>query len=115
MKRVLFALNLCVCLVAAPCFGHARLTSSTPASNAELKTPPTTLNLTFNETARLALVKLSGAGHEVNVPVDKTNAAKTFSLPLPTLAPGSYTVQWSAMAIDDGHVTKGSFSFTVAG
>jgi methionine-rich copper-binding protein CopC len=36
-------------------------------------------------------------------------------LTLPALAPGSYTVQWTAVAADDGHVTKGTFKFSIAG
>jgi methionine-rich copper-binding protein CopC len=36
------------------------------------------------------------------------------SVALPSLAPGNYRVQWSALTVDDGHVVKGSFSFTVA-
>jgi methionine-rich copper-binding protein CopC len=36
-------------------------------------------------------------------------------VPLPPLAAGKYQVQWSALSPDDGHVVKGSYSFTITG
>ena len=39
---------------------------------------------------------------------------RSFSLALPALKPGLYRVEWTALAADDGHVTKGAFSFTIA-
>lgn len=113
-----FSLMLAVSLLlaAGPCLSHAKLLSSSPADKAQLAQAPTSLTLTFSETARLAMVKLTSAGREIPVPLDKSaKPAESFSLTLPALASGSYTVQWSAVASDDGHVTKGSFSFTVKG
>jgi methionine-rich copper-binding protein CopC len=55
------------------------------------------------------------AGNEIMIPLDKdAKAGKVFTLTLPKLAAGNYLVQWSAVAADDGHVTKGSFSFSIA-
>ena len=103
-------------LGAGPCLAHAKLLSSSPADKAQLTQPPKTLSLKFSETARLAAVKLTSAGKDFPVTVDKTaKPDQSFSLALPALGPGSYTVQWSAVASDDGHVTKGSFSFSIAG
>ena len=94
---------------------HAKLQSSSPADNAQLSQAPKTLTLKFSESAQLAVLKLVRDGKEIPVPLDKdAKPGQTFTLTLPTLAPGKYTVQWSAMAADDGHITKGSFSFSIA-
>jgi len=94
---------------------HAKLQSSSPAANARLAEAPKTLTLNFSEVAKLAMLKLVRDGKEVPVPLDKgEKAAQTFTLTLPALLPGNYTVQWAAVAADDGHVTKGSFVFSIA-
>jgi hypothetical protein len=115
LKNALMALALCGVVVAAPCMAHAKLQSSTPANNAKLTQAPKTLTLNFSEAAQLAVLKLVRDGQEIPVPLDKgAKAGQTFTLTLPALSPGNYTVQWSAMAADDGHVTKGSFTFSIA-
>ena len=115
LKNALLALALCSVVAAAPCMAHAKLQSSMPANNAKLAQAPKTLTLNFNETAQLAVLKLVRDGQEIPVPLDKgAKAGQTFTLTLPALSPGTYTVHWSAMAVDDGHVTKGSFTFSIA-
>jgi copper resistance protein C len=115
LKNALLALALCGIVLAAPCMAHAKLQSSTPSNNAKLTQAPKTLTLNFNEAARLAVLKLVRDGQEISVPLDKdAKAGQTFTLTLPALSPGNYTVQWSALSADDGHVTKGSFTFSIA-
>jgi copper resistance protein C len=102
-------------LLTTPCFAHAKLQSSSPGSNEQLTVAPKTLTLKFSEAAQLAVLKLIRDGKEINIPIDKkAPASQTYELPLPGLAPGKYTVQWTAVAADDGHVTKGSFDFSIA-
>ena len=115
LKSSLLALALCGSVAAGPCLAHAKLQSSSPADHAQLTEAPKTLTLKFSEAAQLAVLKLTRDGKEVAVPLDKdAKAGKTFTLTLPVLAPGNYTVQWAALAADDGHVTKGSFVFSIA-
>ncbi len=103
-------------IVTSPAFGHAKLLSSSPAANAELAVAPTVLNLQFSEAAQLAVLKLSAAGVAIPLKIDRgATAAVRVSIALPALAPGVYRVEWTALAADDGHVTKGTFSFTIAG
>jgi methionine-rich copper-binding protein CopC len=114
LKQAILALALSGAIMAGPCMAHAKLQSSSPAKDAHLAAPPKTLTLTFNEAAQVAVLKLTGGGQEIPIPVDKSaKASPSFTFPLPVLAPGSYTVQWTAVAADDGHVTKGSFAFSI--
>jgi methionine-rich copper-binding protein CopC len=116
LKNALLGLSLCGLLAAGPCLAHAQLQSSTPADNAQLTEPPRTLSLNFSEAAQLAVLKLVTGGKEIPVPLDKSaKPVQSYTLTLPLLAPGSYTVQWTAVAADDGHVTKGTFKFSIAG
>jgi methionine-rich copper-binding protein CopC len=116
MKSILFVLSMSLVMAAGPCFAHARLLSSVPAGNSQLAGAPKSLTLNFNEAATLAVLKLVNAGKEIPIPLDKdAKPGREFTLSLPPLAPGSYNVQWSAVAADDGHVTKGSFTFTITG
>jgi copper resistance protein C len=116
IRHVLIVFALCSVVVAAPSFAHAKLQSSSPADNAQLSEAPKELRLKFNEAARLAVLKLLNYGKEIAIPIDKkAKAGDTVTLTLPSLAPGKYTVQWTAVAADDGHVTKGTFSFSIGG
>jgi copper resistance protein C len=115
LKTILLAFAVCGFVAAAPCMAHAKLQSSTPADKAHLTEAPKTLTLKFSEAAQLAVLKLIRDGKEIAVPLDKNaKAGQTFTLTLPALSPGNYTVQWAAVAADDGHVTKGSFEFSIA-
>jgi methionine-rich copper-binding protein CopC len=115
LKTSLLAFALCGLVAAGPCMAHAKLLSSSPAANAHLTEAPKTLTLKFSEAAQLAVLKLVRDGNEVPIPLDKgAKAGQTFTLTLPALSPGNYTVQWSAVAADDGHITKGSFVFSIA-
>jgi methionine-rich copper-binding protein CopC len=108
-------LLLVVAIAAGPAFGHARLLSSTPAPNATLAEAPKSLTLNFSEAAQLGVLKLSKAGKDVPVSFERgAKAAESIAIALPALDPGTYEIEWTALAADDGHVTKGRFSFTVA-
>jgi methionine-rich copper-binding protein CopC len=116
LKNALLGLSLCGLLASAQSLAHARLQSSTPADNAQLKEAPKTLSLSFSEAARLARLKLTLDGKEIPISLDKdAKPGQSFTLTLPALTPGSYTVEWAAVAADDGHVTKGTFKFSIAG
>jgi methionine-rich copper-binding protein CopC len=116
LKQAILAVALSSAMLAGPCMAHAKLESSSPAKDAHLAQAPKTLTLTFNEAAQVGTLKLVGGNKEIPITVNKSAKARTsFSFPLPTLAPGSYVVQWSAVAADDGHVTRGNFTFSITG
>jgi methionine-rich copper-binding protein CopC len=97
-------------------FGHAKLLGTSPAMGEQLEHPPRQLTLNFNEAVQLGTLKLSTDGKDVPLTLDRgAAAAPQVTVTLPTLAPGTYRVQWSALTVDDGHVVKGTFSFVIAG
>jgi methionine-rich copper-binding protein CopC len=111
-RRVLAAAAMAWPLMA---IAHAKLLHTTPATGAQLATAPKALTLTFNEAVRLAVLRLSVGGRDIPVTLDRSApAGAEVSVPLPALGAGIYEVQWSALTVDDGHVVKGTFSFTVA-
>jgi methionine-rich copper-binding protein CopC len=97
---------------------HPKLLSATPAVDSRIADAPTTLSLTFNEKITLALstVTLVDAAQKP-VTLDSLHSGKDDAKTLVTkvvgaMAPGRYTVKWTA-AGGDGHPMKGEFSFTV--
>jgi len=107
---------LALLVVAVPASAHAHLRSSIPSNQAQLSAAPAALTLNFSESARLTALSLSSSGQLIPVMLNPdAKASSGIIVPLPALKPGSYEVQWRVMAADDGHVTHGSFSFTIAG
>lgn len=116
LKQSIIAFSLLGVIAAAPIWAHAKLQTSSPADHAQLTDAPKSITLKFNESAKLAMLKLTTGGKEISVPVDKNaKASLSFTIDLPGLAAGKYVVQWTAVAADDGHVSKGTFDFTIAG
>lgn len=115
MYRRWVSLGLSAALLAAGfAFGHAKLLGTVPAADAQLAGPPPSLILTFNENVRLGVLKVTTAGHEVPVTIDRNAApASTVTIQLPRLAAGKYDVQWSALTASDGHAVKGAYSFVI--
>jgi len=116
VKPWLLALSVAGMILTGPVFAHAKLQSSIPAADARLQVAPKSLTLNFNESVRLAVLTLTAGGKDIPVTVDRNApAAAQVSVALPALAAGQYVVQWSALSVDDGHVSKGTFSFAVVG
>lgn len=114
IKRGFTAMAVAGMILAAPAFGHAKLRSTLPAADAKLSAAPQSVTLTFNEDVRLAVLSVAADGRQIPVTVDRSApAAPQVTVSLPALAPGTYQVRWSVLAADDGHVSQGTFSFTV--
>lgn len=69
------------------------------------------LELRFKPPARLDEVTLRGPDGVMPMMVHAIGEVQNYSIPLPELGPGSYTVNWRASA--QGQVHRGSFEFTV--
>ena len=116
VKPWLLAVTLTGMILTGPVFAHAKLQSSIPAADARLQVAPKSLTLSFNENVRLAVLTLTTGGKNIPVTVDRSAPpAAQVSVALPALAAGQYVVQWSALSVDDGHVSKGTFAFAVVG
>lgn len=110
-----------VALLSAHAFGHARLTRSVPAQNAELSVIPRAVCLWFSEPVEKAFSRFEVKDAEGNR-VDDEEAWKASEnsrgtgaevvLPLKPIGPGTYTVQWDVLSVDT-HKLKGEFQFTV--
>ncbi len=98
---------------------HTRLLKSIPSKDTTLTGTPESLQLWFSERIDLAQsrVQLLGA-NERAIPLsaitrDDSRPDQPVVAKLMTdLAPGTYTVNWSA-ASGDGHPVRGGFRFTV--
>ena len=115
MTRILLATALL--LAPATAFAHAHYRSSTPADGATVAAAPPELSVTYSEGVepRFSSIEVrDAAGQRVdkNDPHTAPGDNKVFSVGLPALQPGAYTVTWHVTAVDT-HKTEGTFGFTV--
>jgi copper transport protein len=109
-----FAVMLVV-LFATPAAAHAELVSITPAKDAQLKTPPTEVRMTFTERVNLidgGIRLIDEGARTVRTPEPSVNG-RTVSWPMPPELPeGSYVVSWRVVSAD-GHPVSGASSFLI--
>ena len=113
MARMAVAL-LSVSLQALPAAAHSPLISSSPADGDVLAAVPQAIEIKFRGTARLVRLALTGAqSGEVTLSEEHLMVEKhRHTVALPAIAADQYEVRWRALS-EDGHLVKGSFSFTV--
>ncbi len=108
-----------VILFAAPsALAHANLLRSDPPANSSQKISPTRVRLWFSETpepsfSTISVVDKSGAQLDQRDSHRVPDEKDAMEVSVPELPQGLYTVVWKALSAVDGHVTTGSFSFTV--
>ena len=114
LRKLALAATLAVATL--PAFAHARPKVMSPAANATVEAPKE-ISVVFSEAVdpKFSSLQLMGANGAVIAtpptvadPVDHAH----LSLPIPTLAPGLYTVHWVSAAVD-GHHLDGTYTFTV--
>jgi len=109
--------GLLIALTPGAASGHAFLDRAVPAVGATVAASPSSLQLVFSEPIepRFSGVELaSAAGGPVatgTAALDPRNPA-ALVLPLPTLMPGRYRVNWHVVSADT-HRTEGSYEFSV--
>lgn len=109
------ALALCAALAAGPAFAHAKLVAAEPAANATVTTPAS-IRLRFSEplAKKFSSFRLEDShGRRIGLMALEADARTLAAKLASTLAPGAYTVSWTAVASDDGHRTTGRYRFTV--
>ncbi len=101
-------------LSATPLLAHNKLASTSPADAATLAQSPATIDITFADATYLESVELLSAGGEAIALdfVPPADLASSFSIPVPALSAGAYTVRWKIEG-SDTHVLEGEFSFSV--
>ena len=107
-----FAFIACVSL-SMTASAHNVLKSSTPAGGSMLDRSPSELALDFNGQVRLVKLSLkrSDESIEVGFKPDLT-AATSFIVPVPELASGAYSLEFSVIG-EDGHTVAGHFNFGI--
>ena len=117
MKRNFLAVAAALALGATPAaFAHSMVAKTSIAENASLAEAPATFTAPFEHDARVSSVKLVDAKGAA-VPLDFEPAVKmatTFSVPLPRLAAGKYTLSWKSLS-KDGHAMSSTIHFTITG
>jgi len=98
-------------LVAAAAHAHAHVTGSVPADHSTGKAPER-IELSFSEVAHITALALQRDGQEASKLTPPSAAAARFTIPMPRLSPGNYTLSWRVVS-DDGHVMSGTLHFTV--
>lgn len=97
----------------APASGSL-LENSIPSDGARLTTSPENLVLNFRSPVRLQEVAVLGSdGQTVPMMIRAAGSVRSFSIPMPDLEPGSYTVRWRATG-DTGTSHEGSLGFVIA-
>lgn len=95
---------------------HAKLVKADPPPRATVASPKM-IHLEFSEeiAKKFSTFKLTGAnGDAISMMAMGSKDAKSLdAMPHATLAPGRYTVSWTAVSTDDGHKTTGTYSFAV--
>ena len=102
----------------ATALAHAHLTSAIPAIGGSVAKAPTEIALHFSEALNLkfsgaTLIGPNGTSIATGAARLKSGGGATLLVPISTALPaGTYKVEWHALS-DDGHKSKGDYSFTV--
>jgi methionine-rich copper-binding protein CopC len=107
-----------------PVYGHASPTAFSPEPNQSfdlaIQPVPDKITISFTERPELKASNIKVTDSK-NTRVDHndlkaSNADRTLSVSLDKskIIPGIYTVNWLVLSKDDGHITKGSYVFSIA-
>ena len=87
------------------------LAATTPPAGSTVRGPLNDLRMRFDRPARLDEVLLNGPDGTTPMLIHAVGEVDAYSIPLPGLEAGAYTISWRATA--QGQPYNGSFSFTV--
>lgn len=109
----------CALFVApAHVLAHATPVTYTPDAGVTELSTPSSISIRFTERIEVGASSLTVYGpQEQTVNVGKgtldESDERVFSVPITDAGEGVYTVSWQVVSVDDGHFTKGAFSFLV--
>ncbi len=112
----ILAITALLALLSSAVQAHTHLQKAIPADNSVLSIPPADLVLHFSEATRLTAVSIQkeGNGEPTSVSTLPKEAAQALTVPMSSLGPGKYLVEWRAIGTDK-HVMSGTLHFTVTG
>ncbi len=110
-------LSVVVWLFAAlPVAAHAELEATSPRADSTVDTPPQRVAARFSEAlgddSTIELLGPDGSS-VASGGIDPENPARLVLAAPAVMEPGEYEVRWAAFG-DDGHLERGTFSFTVS-
>lgn len=110
-----FAVLVALIAATSTAFGHAKMVTSVPVDGSQVAQGRTKLEVRFSKPMRITVVAMTHTETQSRVQPTQALPAKfqkSIEIGVPPMIPGSYTVQWTAVATD-GHVMDGIFVFTV--
>jgi copper resistance protein C len=117
MKNKLLTLMLAAVLMgASPAFAHGGMMETSIHDKASFAQAPADFKVTFqHESALTSLMLMTADKKMIAVEFKPSKTLGTeFTIPLPKLEKGTYTLSWKSMA-KDGHAMPGAVRFTVTG
>ena len=97
---------------------HSYPQTMDPPPNARLDSAPGHVGITYDSDVAqsgTSIVLLDATDTLVPTQADATAGRQSSVQPMADLAPGPYTVAWTSMSADDGHVAQGFYTFVVNG
>lgn len=97
---------------------HAFPQTMNPAPNARLDSAPGHVSITYDSDvgqSGTSMVLLDSTNTPVPAQPDPTSGRQSSIQPATDLSPGPYTVAWTSLSAEDGHVAKGFYTFVVNG
>jgi copper resistance protein C len=115
MKRILLTGAAIALSIVGIAHAHTTLKSAVPANDSVVTQPPSEIKLNFAKAARLTALTIQKEGDKEakNVQALPKEAATALTVPIESLAPGKYTVNWRVMG-GDNHLMSGVVRFTVS-
>ena len=104
-------LSFSILLTSSNLLAHAKMITSIPADNTSYDIPLAAIELNFKNSSRLIKLSLKKQGKKIPLNFKPSAKANTqFSIPLPTLEKGQYSLEWITLG-SDGHKMKSKISF----
>lgn len=101
--------------LATPAGAHGGLQESTPAADARVKRVPGRVSMTFDEVPSKDSVMKVVDGCRRNVVRSTSVEGNALVGALAAGQPGKWKASYRVISAEDGHLTKGKYSFTVGG
>ncbi|MEO1651578.1 MAG: copper resistance protein CopC [Pseudomonadota bacterium] len=102
-------------VISSTATAHTKMSTSVPAQGSSVRTGLETIQLGFAKPVRVMVVKVKRTDQADDIPLvsqGKSAFATSYDVKTTPLGAGTYDVNWTAIA-KDGHVMKGTLSFTV--